>query len=290
MRIWIFSDLHIDANGDDPIGAPSTRPPHDLILIAGDICDDMVRGLRWIIERQLNEKPVVYVAGNHEFYGSDRHRMLACAMTEARRAHNIHILQDQSLQLDGVTVWGATFWTDYCLFGKDRSRSAMSLAGQSLNDHRRIRLDGRLWRPEDAACEHERSRESLHQTLEHRRGPVVVVTHHAPSLRSVHARFRRGALSPAFASNCDTLLDRASAWVHGHTHDPFDYAHGRCRVICNPRGYVGDGEGRHFDPFKVIEVTSHREVAPDLFGAAGHSFDHVASRIPGRIRIADDVA
>jgi len=70
------------------------------------------------------------------------------------------------------------------------------------------------------------------------------------------------ALSAAFASNLDHLVERADLWIHGHTHDNFDYQLGRCRVVCNPRGYVwerhgGNGhtvENPEFNPGLVVEV------------------------------------
>lgn len=34
--------------------------------------------------------------------------------------------------------------------------------------------------------------------------------------------------------------------THGHTHTPFDYLIGDCRVICNPSGYPGQDTG--FNP------------------------------------------
>jgi hypothetical protein len=47
------------------------------------------------------------------------------------------------------------------------------------------------------------------------------------------------------------ILDypQIKVWTHGHTHDTFDYMIGQCRVICNPRGYVGYEErAQEFDP------------------------------------------
>ncbi len=64
-----------------------------------------------------------------------------------------------------------------------------------------------------------------------------VVTHHAPSARSVAPRFASDLLTPAFASNLEHLMDGQCAvlWIRGHTHDPFDYEINGTRVICNPR-------------------------------------------------------
>lgn len=92
-------------------------------------------------------------------------------------------------------------------------------------------------------------------------GKTIVVTHHLPSLRSVHQRFKEDPLTPAFASNCDDLLDLgADLWIHGHTHDSFDYLAGKTRVVCNPRGYsdyYGRGlrsENKLFNPALIVEV------------------------------------
>lgn len=267
MRIWAFSDLHVDTNPSDPLLLPEHWPEHDVVVIAGDLCEDLVAGVRWIVERGLNAQPVIYVGGNHEFFGSDRLGRLDAALAEARRSSNVHVLQDREIEIDGVTFIGATFWTDYCLFGDDLRIDAMACAHETVNDHHCILLGNRSWSPADAAAEHEKSRRYLDEALRRRTGPAVIVTHHAPSMNSVHTRFRSGTLSAAFASNCESLARRADLWVHGHTHDAFDYALGGCRVVCNPRGYERVGEGCYFDPYKVIEVSARRDRAcPRLSG------------------------
>ena len=87
-------------------------------------------------------------------------------------------------------------------------------------------------------------------------GKTVVVSHHAPSALSVHPRFARDLLTPAFASNLEHLMgaERVALWVHGHVHDPFDYEVYGTRVVCNPRGYVRYGAGNKFCSGLVVEV------------------------------------
>ena len=74
----------------------------------------------------------------------------------------------------------------------------------------------------------------------------------------MHPRFAGSLLNACFVSDAEHLLGagRTGLWVHGHTHDSFDYAVNGTRVICNPRGYARDGvnENPHFDPGLVIEV------------------------------------
>ena len=71
-------------------------------------------------------------------------------------------------------------------------------------------------------------------------GPVVVVTHHAPSALSLgHDLQFQDAVRAAYASNLEELVagSGAALWVHGHIHRAADYSVGGTRVICNPRGY-----------------------------------------------------
>lgn len=90
-------------------------------------------------------------------------------------------------------------------------------------------------------------------------GPTVVVTHHAPSPKSIHPRFAGSALNAAFVSDAEWLLRdrRARLWIHGHTHNSFDYEVEGTRVLCNPRGYAKDGaiENPAFDPLLTVTLS-----------------------------------
>jgi Icc-related predicted phosphoesterase len=86
----------------------------------------------------------------------------------------------------------------------------------------------------------------------------VVVTHHAPSRSSIHPRFAGSLLNACFVSDLEALADgdKVRLWVHGHTHDSFDYQLNGTRVVCNPRGYARDGvnENARFDPDFCVEI------------------------------------
>lgn len=73
-------------------------------------------------------------------------------------------------------------------------------------------------------------------------GETVVVTHHAPLSKAVVPRFAINRLTPAFASGLESLVDtgQPALWIHGHTHNSFDYGIYNTRVVCNPRGYPGE--------------------------------------------------
>jgi hypothetical protein len=116
-----------------------------------------------------------------------------------------------------------------------------------------------VFSPEDSAALFERDARWLDAKLDAaHEGPTVVITHHAPSPKSIHPRFARSLLSACFVSDAERLLgeSRVQLWVHGHTHDTFDYLVKGTRVICNPRGYAKDGvnENPRFDPHLTVEV------------------------------------
>lgn len=239
MLAWIFSDLHVDANEQFPWALPYPRPDHDVVIIAGDICAGLTRGVNWIAEKGLNAKPVIYVPGNHEYYGFDLDSERSAGKAAAAGLRNIHVLDRDALEIDGVWFLGATLWTDYELFGEKAVAAAQAKAERTMSDHRLISHDGHRWTAGYAREEHMKSGRWLGAQLEEYAGNSVVVTHSAPSLRSIAPRYQHDLVTAAFASNLEDLLVRGPRlWVHGHTHIGCDYRHGSCRVVNNPRGYV----------------------------------------------------
>jgi Icc-related predicted phosphoesterase len=224
------------------------KPDHDVVIIAGDICQGLSRGVRWIADQGLNEKPVIYVPGNHEYYGFDFEAERAEGRNESAKHRNIHVLDHDAVTINGVNFLGATLWTDYRLFGEAIADAAMHNAEKAMNDHRVIRYRDRRWRAVDAASEHALSRSWLEEQFDRPGKTFIVVTHTAPSPESIAARYKDDLVTAAFASNLEHLVHRASLWVHGHTHVGSDYALGNCRVVNNPRGYAALGEAATFDP------------------------------------------
>ena len=66
-----------------------------------------------------------------------------------------------------------------------------------------------------------------------------MITHHAPSPRSIHPRSARDPLMPGYASDLEEVIERfqPALWIHGHVHRAVDFSIGRTRVLANPRGY-----------------------------------------------------
>lgn len=249
MKLHILSDLHLEFSDFIP---PKTDA--DVVVLAGDI-GKSIQGLVWA-RKVFPEKEIVYVAGNHEYYGIDiSETNLSMRITAIELG--IHLLENRSVIIGGTRFIGATLWTDFRLFGYDSEEQALQVGQRGLNDFRIIRDDSNIFTAKKSQELHEISIKYLkHELSQPFSGNTVVVTHHLPSKLSVADRFKHDLLSCCFASNCDDLFGRMDLWVHGHTHDNMDYVSEGTRVVCNPRGYVtrSGTENKQFNEGLVIEL------------------------------------
>jgi predicted phosphodiesterase len=247
IRVHVLSDLHLES------GSAAPEPTDaDLVVLAGDIHVGTA-GLEWA-RNHFAGKPVVYVLGNHEFY----HHSIPELTEELKQASDggpVHVLENDAVQINGLTVLGCTLWTDYRIWPDEDA--AMQLAGDRISDHYLIEMKRhkRLFRPWDAAKIFERSVAWLHEELgKHDPSRTIVVTHHAPSRLSIAPHHEGSALNAAFASNLDELVADSGIplWVHGHTHDNVDYKIARTRVLTNQGGYAGK-VSPGFNPGLIVE-------------------------------------
>lgn len=253
MKLHIVSDLHL---GQGALALPATDA--DVIVLAGDIARPR-DALAWAARLG---KPTLAIAGNHEFYGSS----LAAtrrALKEASAGTCVRVLDDEAVVIGGVRFLGSTLWTDFRVTGDGESRSHAQRQAQGfMRDFSRIFIDDALAQP--LTPQHTVRLFEAHaawleeQLAQEHDGPTVVITHHAPSPSSIHPRFTGSPINAAFVSNLEALMgaERVQLWVHGHTHDSFDYRIKGTRVVCNPRGYAKNGvdENAAFDPAFVVEV------------------------------------
>jgi len=248
MEILVLSDLHLEFANLPP---PASKV--DVVILAGDIWTKD-NGIHWA-RAIWPDKPIVYVAGNHEFYHTERIAMLETLRNSAREA-DVHFLENDAIVIDGVRFLGCSLWTDFELFGPDKKLGCMREGRENLNDFRLIHEGANLFTPRDAIRVFNESSAWLSSKLDEQyQGKTVVVTHHLPSIRSVAPQYKEDVLSACFASSLDRLLGRSELWIHGHTHTSFDYMVEGTRVICNPRGYVrrGHAENADFNAGLVID-------------------------------------
>lgn len=274
MLLWILSDLHVELTRGWDLPSGDARPRFDVLVVAGDLIPRAERGVKWLRER-VTDRPVIYVVGNHEFYGADEFRTVEKAKAAAAGT-NIHVLQYETVRIENVTFAGATTWTDFDLLG-DQHR-AMSVAAERMNDFRKIRTARyeRRFQPHHAYARHLAARLFFEGEMrKERSGKLVVVSHHAPHpgptvtvsdppkpdeiLNAAYRSDLTALMRPASDEGCGALKP-ADLWIYGHTHESEDIMIGTTRVVSNAKGYgpwppqQRDWDNPRFDPNFVIEI------------------------------------
>jgi Icc-related predicted phosphoesterase len=264
MRVHLLSDLH---TGHHPYGAATVCA--DVLALPGDISDGSTMSVVTVAADYLAQgKPVMYVAGNHEFYGTRYPQELRKLHRQCRKA-GVTFLHNRSVVVNGVRFIGATLWTDFKFYGEDKQAASEFSAKHGISDFSLISDGkGRCITPAMTTRWHAKSLRILEARLaEPFDGPTVVLTHHAPDEQSVHPRWRGHAVNPAFVSNLRALILKyqPALWGHGHVHDSFSYPVGKTPVVANPQGYVKklrdkngevikSAENPAFNPLLVVSV------------------------------------
>lgn len=254
MKIRLLSDLHLEFEV-----LPIRQGGEDIVILAGDIAQG-TDGITWALET-FPDTPVVYVAGNHEFYGQHWDDLIP-ELRAAAAGTNVHFLENDAVVIDNVRFIGATLWTDFDLYGNPLS--AMRIAKDLMSDFKVIKVTTttglkKLEPIQTVDRFHESLAAIKRLVAEPFAGKTVVVTHHLPTEKAVAAKFKGDRCNPAFASNLDDFIaqnPQITCWMHGHSHESTEVMVGTTRVLCNPGGYPHGGkrENRHFEVECILSL------------------------------------
>jgi predicted phosphohydrolase len=262
MIIQVVSDLHMEAK-------PFSLHAHadaEVMVLAGDIIA-MQNGAKKLYHLENLIKhlsiPVVYVTGNHEYYGFGRVKDINAAIKglEAKYPH-FHFLDNEVWVFNDVEFIGSTLWSNFDLAQNKilfchNVELAISDFSQILSAN-----VGRIDSREMIALSNE-ARQFIDKAVRVRNKlKKVVVTHFAPTISSIHERYEGNLLNPYFICDCEQLMPGVHTWIHGHVHNSFDYMLTRVRsghtvinthIVCNPRGYDRENKSS-FESQKIIVV------------------------------------
>ena len=242
MRINYFSDIHLEFG---PLDIPNNDA--DIIIAAGDI-GIFSQGVKWL--KKLN-KPVVYVAGNHEFYGCEYNQTLKMLRDECKGS-SICFLENDTFIYKNIRFLGCSLWADLYLEGEEKANAL----GKALNDFRKITYSDEPFNQKLFSTLHYSSKKWLEDELaKPHDGKTVVITHHAPTEWSWD-NSKNKLKKIAYCTDLRYLFHEyeIEAWFHGHIHSPGDYRIAGARILSNPRGYVGRKSVESFDQNKIVEI------------------------------------
>lgn len=245
MKIAYISDLHNEFLRETGLPVPDIKlnEPVDVLVLAGDI-DVQEYGAHYAVRQsELLGLPVIYVLGNHEFYQSDS-LSVKDKVESLTRNTDVHFLDGDSVIINDVMFIGATLWTDFMLFGEAKHHLTISHASFNMTDYAEIRLPDKPFSPRltvrDTLLWHKLEKQFIEQALMMPAAKsIVVVTHHAPSLRCLPGHEQSDLISAAYASRLDSLIEnhQPDAWIYGHVHGENSFNIGTTRICRNARGY-----------------------------------------------------
>ncbi|NLY64246.1 MAG: serine/threonine protein phosphatase [Alcaligenaceae bacterium] len=243
LKVGVHSDLHTEFSACTITNLAQL----DVLVLAGDIGDLFsVKCFLEAIRNEAPDLPVLYVLGNHEYYGMEFEQ----AKQQYRQVcdrYQVTLLDNEALQIEDVLFVGSTLWTDFSLAGQ--ADISMLWARSRIPDFLKIRrysADGSLvaMQPADTVHEYKKACEFIHESLAAPTDNIrkkVVVTHFLPSIELLAPAYCQtpDALirSAYWASDIPRLYRLADDWLYGHSHDCIETRVGTTRFLSNQRGY-----------------------------------------------------
>lgn len=278
MKILIASDLHTDVNQTDNFTALKNRMKKaDVTIFAGDIAGDYQNEMVFLNSLPTDSQ-VFVVGGNHLGYNylyrpTPRLSNVLDGTKEfsINKLCNMYTDNIKYLENDVVyykhneteyAIFGGTMYSDFNLYGNPLLYQQVGERG--LNDFRLVHTyDGENVRPvttDDYIRWHKVFMNKLTELCTSYNGKIIVVSHFAPSKRSISEKYngKWKDLNPCYASDLTEFIKSHSnivCWIHGHMHDTFDYKVGSCRVVCCPYGYFGREQVIYPEYFKGKLIT-----------------------------------
>jgi 3',5'-cyclic AMP phosphodiesterase CpdA len=260
MFIRIFSDIHLENGGKFEISHLDTDKD-TILLLPGDLMSiKRNRAHEWFLNQELFDrfKHTFAIPGNHEYYGGSIINIDDKMEEYYSKFTNVTYLQLKTRNIDGVNFIGATLWTDFNGGNPNDKWNAASY----MNDYRVIR-DGTKGDPykkrlttDRVEIIHKQHLKFIKECLYNFEGQKnVVMTHHAPSINSIHPYYRENSnVNTAYYSALDDLFYDydIALWAHGHSHQAVVYENYKTIVVCNPVGYTG--EYTSCNPVSLLEI------------------------------------
>lgn len=269
MKIALASDLHLEFG---KLSLKNTEGA-DVLILSGDILvakELLPKDKHGIVVDKKSEefheffrevchefKDVIYVLGNHEHYHGN-FATSADYIREIFAEHaNLHIMEKQSIMIDGFEFVCGTLWTDMNkedpetmlstkyvmndykvienslrkvhrkvpLYKKDADGKYLKhqdgpMKGFMIEDGYKFKEEDSVFCPEDSVQDHKEFLFFLCSRLEEGTHPVIVVGHHAPSTLSTHEWYYDDVLTNgAYSSDISELiLDNPRIKLWTHGH------------------------------------------------------------------------
>ena len=244
-KLQYVSDIHLEFL--KPRTMPTILPlcENSYLALCGDIGYPFSEIYEMFIARHSPLfKHIFVVAGNHEYYSLKKQRTMKQIDEKIKEVCskflNVTFMNKKSIIVRGVKFLGCSLWSDVSMYAEFRMNDYRNIyLDSTLNTTRTIvyfangekkyiKKNRTLIKPVNISQLHKDmvtwikdeinvlpTKQNLDvNSLDYWTGQIIVLTHHAPSLK-----MDRNIPDSCYSTNCEFLFtDRVSHWISGHTH------------------------------------------------------------------------
>ena len=236
MLIQYVSDIHLEFMSKPP----KIKVMADVLCLCGDIGYPFSGIYREFIKQMSQSfKKVFLIAGNHEYYDSDKygsHTMeeinsMIQSVIRTNKLENVTFLNNSYELYNDVLFVGTTLWSkipsmnmnDICLMNDFKQIQGLTYDTYNLLHIKSCNFI------EDTLASVEKDKK------------VVMMTHHLPSFNLIDEKHAYSDTNCFYASKCDKyFVEPIKAWIYGHTHTPNKTIINNIKFVCNPKGYPNE--------------------------------------------------
>lgn len=277
FKYRLVSDVHLEF-ARDPMKIihgllrPLDTDSDTYLFVCGDLYPHKTRdetGFIALEEWSKRFKYVIYVCGNHEYYGGVIEDINERIKYEVKHLKNVIFLNNNSFTIDDVSIFGSTFWSPLTSHPVD-SYTIKKLLNDFLMIRHRIEDEDGIEQYKQLLLP-ARYTEMFYEAVVHYYEWIsqskarinIVLSHHGPSELSTLPQFRFAEdretqlLNQCYyfdAKNILPMFDKVDLFCHGHVHNSVDYKIGNTRVLTNPYGYVGHALNYKFNNTILEEI------------------------------------
>lgn len=251
MKIRLLSDLHMEGYQHEYITLDE-----DVLVLAGDIHTQCRH--EEIIDQVPEHVQILFVAGNHEYYRGEFHEVNRYFKALESEYKNFKWLNNDRFIYKDVDFFGGTMYSDFTLDGEINKPIVMSSSARGINDFYVTRIEDeaecRTWTVRDHEQEFLKFERELKCWLKLSEGNKrCVISHFAPSARTVDPQYQGSLLNGYFTREMEQYMGWEGLWLYGHTHSSYDIMSGETRIVANPKGYGAENRAK-FNPDILLEI------------------------------------
>jgi UDP-2,3-diacylglucosamine pyrophosphatase LpxH len=254
-----MSDIHLEFNSNkiktiDSLIPKELNTKDKILLLAGDI-GHPDREIYWDFLFSCSERyaHTIFITGNHEYYNDEMDwKSIDKLIEDKEKPSNLHFLSKSKIVIDGITILGATCWTNIPVQNRESVLDYM-------NDYEYITINTNMdcLTIDKVNLTHKEHVDWLRSEINSpENDKILIMTHHMPTFALIDKKYRKfSKINCAFASDLTELFSpKIKYWVCGHTHSPADLTDEKfgIRFVINPYGYEGDNEVFNVIEFEIL--------------------------------------